>query len=80
MILYEIRNSVTPDIYVGITRGTLKNRWACHKSAAKNYNYRLYYHMKSIGIENFSIHEISRYDNEESLLAAEKEPLNLALS
>ena len=31
--------------------------------------------MKLIGIEKFSIHEISRHDNEESLLAAEKEKI-----
>ena len=74
MILYEIRNTVNNSIYVGITRSKLSVRWGAHKCAAKRgVKSILYDAIRSFGIENFSIHIISTFDEEADLLQGEKD-------
>jgi group I intron endonuclease len=74
MYLYEIRNSVTGSIYVGITRGSLAKRWREHKFCArKGIKTPLYDSIRTKGVENFSIHEVMKFDNEMDMLQAEKD-------
>lgn len=74
MYLYEIRNSVTDSIYVGITRGSLAKRWREHKFCArKGIKTPLYDSIRTKGVDNFSIHEIACFENESDMLQAEKD-------
>lgn len=73
MYLYEIVNTETPDVYVGIARKSIRSRWAAHKAASKKYNWAVYALMRQHGIDKFSCVEIARFENEQELLAAEKD-------
>lgn len=73
MYLYEITNTVTPDVYVGIARKSVRSRWAAHKSAAKKYNWPLYSAMNKYGADKFKLTIIGNFSTEADLLAAERE-------
>lgn len=78
MILYEIRNTENRNIYVGITRTKLEQRWRAHKSAARRgVRSILYDAIRSRGIETFSIHPVAYFDCEADLLAGEKDLIKI---
>ena len=64
--IYCIRNSVDDDIYVGSTTQALSKRMDIHRSHArtesKKSNYKLYQKMKEVGIEQFYIELIEKYE------------------
>lgn len=74
MYLYKIVNTKNENVYVGITRTSIYNRWKAHKSAARRgVKSMLYDAMRSYGIEVFKIEVIAEFNNEQELLQAEKD-------
>jgi group I intron endonuclease len=73
MHLYEIRNTVNTKVYVGITRTTVKQRWASHKHSSKQAHSLLYNAMRKHGLNNFYIVAVKTLTTEEDLLQAEKD-------
>lgn len=73
MYLYKILNTVSGSVYIGITRTTIYQRYAAHKSSAKRgVKTPLYDAMRSYGIDKFIISVIAEYTTDEDLLFAEK--------
>ena len=64
--IYCIRNWLDDDIYVGSTTQALSKRMDRHRSHArtdsKKSNYKLYQKMKEVGIEQFYIELIEKYE------------------
>lgn len=75
MFVYLIVNNFSNNVYVGITRVSLRRRFSSHKSAATrgHRNSKLYDAMRAYGVNNFSIHLLKVCASEEELLQAEKE-------
>ena len=74
MKLYEILNTVTDSVYVGITRNTLDARWRGHKHCAKRGTKTpLYDSMRSKGIDKFYIKLVKEFESEQEMLNSEKE-------
>lgn len=62
-ILYKITNTVNDKIYIGITYRQLDKRWEQHKASVRaGQTSKIYNAMRDIGIDKFSIHEISRFE------------------
>lgn len=80
MYLYEIVNTETPDVYVGIARRSIRARWAAHKAASKKYNWPLYSAIREHGHDKFRCVVVAEYDSEKDLLAAEKDRIALRRS
>lgn len=73
MFLYKIINELNGHVYIGITRGSIKQRWASHKSCARRgIKSKLYDAMRSYGLDAFSIEVIATFTSEDELLQAEK--------
>lgn len=76
MYLYKIVNTLNNNVYIGITRTLIRDRWKAHVwSARNNIKSALYDAMRSYGIENFTIEVIKQFDNEQDLLQAEKDTI-----
>lgn len=76
MYLYKITNLITSNVYIGITRSSICDRWKSHVySARHNIKSTLYDAMRSYGIENFSIELLETFDTEQALLQAEKDTI-----
>ena len=74
MYLYEIRNTESDSVYVGITRTSLNARFRAHRCCAKRgIKTPLYDSMRAKGSEKFSIHLVAEFETEEQMLNAEKE-------
>lgn len=74
MYLYEIRNTESNSVYVGITRNSLEQRFRSHKHSAKcSKKTPLYDAIRSKGFDKFSINLVKEYQTEEELLQAEKD-------
>lgn len=59
MYIYLIENLINNKCYVGITRGTIKNRWRLHKKSVRaNSNQTIHNAIRKYGAENFSIKEL----------------------
>lgn len=56
MICYQIRNKLTGDAYIGITRFSLAERWRRHKGNARN-GYKSHFHraIRKYGWDNFEL-------------------------
>lgn len=65
--IYAIKNTVNNKIYIGQTRGLLKNRFFTHRGAARDISRRskLYTAMRELGIDNFYIEEICKCEYNE---------------
>ena len=61
--IYKIWNTVDSEIYVGSTcKNTLAERMAQHRSNFKlGVQYKLYQHMRTVGVDNFHIELIQSY-------------------
>lgn len=76
MYLYKITNTVTGNVYIGITRTLIRDRWKAHVwSARNNIKSALYDAMRSYGIDKFTIECIKKFDNEQDLLQAERDTI-----
>ncbi len=76
MYLYKITNTLNGNVYIGITRTLIRDRWKAHVwSARNNIKTALYDAMRSYGIENFTIEAIKQFDCEQELLQAEKDTI-----
>jgi hypothetical protein len=65
-ILYIIKNRINNKVYIGKTFDTITRRFIQHKSDAKKAKPRdLYIAFNTLGIENFYIEELGRFDEEE---------------
>lgn len=65
MIVYKITNKVNGKVYIGQTRGTLRNRWNSH---CRNKKLSLITRaIEKYGRENFTIEEIDRAETREEL-------------
>lgn len=74
MYLYEIRNSESSSVYVGVTRVSLDNRFRAHKHSAKRGDKTpLYDSIRQKGFDKFSIHLVAEFKTELEMLSAEKE-------
>lgn len=74
MYLYEIRNTVSNTVYVGITRNSIASRFRSHKHSAKRGTRTpLYDSIRSKGFDKFSIHLIKECADEAELLQSEKD-------
>lgn len=72
MFVYLIRNNISGNVYVGITRTSLKRRFNSHKSNSRRGNKsKLYDAMRSYGTENFSISLLKECSSEQELLDSE---------
>ena len=69
MHVYLISNTVNEKIYIGQTVRTLPQRFACHKSIAKNSKCPSAVHlaMRKYGISNFSIHSLQTCHSQDEL-------------
>lgn len=73
MKVYKITNKNTNKVYVGKTKGTIKNRFIKHKRNAKDkINRYLYDSMNHHGFDAFSIEEIEECNDEDVLNEREK--------
>ena len=70
-IIYVIKNTMNPKVYVGSTTTSLAKRWSLHKTAAHTERFmgcKLYRAMAEIGLEHFFIEALepfpcdSKYD------------------
>lgn len=76
MYLYRIDNITSGSVYIGITRGSIKQRYAAHKSSAKRgLKTPLYDAIRKYGISSFKIGIIAEYNTDDELLLAEKETI-----
>ncbi len=84
-LIYKIINEDTPNevCYIGSTCKTLKQRLKLHNNSAtaihhRNYNIRLYIHMREFGQHKFKIHlvEAVEFEYKSSLLEREKHWIN----
>lgn len=74
MYLYEIRNTESDSVYVGVTRTSLDARFRAHKCSAKRGTKTpLYDSMRSKGADKFSIHLVAEFKTEKEMLCAEKD-------
>jgi group I intron endonuclease len=74
MYLYEIRNTESNSVYVGITRTSLEQRFRCHKNAAKRgVKTPLYDSIRSKSFNKFTINLVKVCTTEEELLQSEKD-------
>lgn len=74
--IYKIVNTITPEIYVGSTSQTVHNRFKAHRSNAKlDKDETLYDHMRTHGVENFSIEIVEEveYIHKQELTIKEQE-------
>ena len=79
MVIYKITNKVNGKIYIGQTVQKLKDRWANHKSDARNSGKTpLYKSMRKYGIDNFSIEIIDYAQDLDSLNLLEQEYIKVA--
>ena len=68
MLIYKITNIKNNKVYIGLTVGTLNNRWTQHKGEAKRGNIKpLYVAMREDKIENFTVEEIYNTDSIKTL-------------
>jgi len=67
MIIYKITNKINGKYYIGQTIHSLKNRWKSHKADMNRFDYALQRALKKYGVENFTINEIDKGDNQEEL-------------
>ena len=68
MLIYKITNIKNNKVYIGLTVGTLNNRWTQHKGEAKRGNIKpLYIAMREDKIENFTVEEIDNTDSIKTL-------------
>src|SRR5208282_2526537 len=65
-VVYLIRNLINGKVYVGQTTLTLRDRWNCHLSAARNTSKPSYFQraIKKYGADNFSIEVLIETDYE----------------
>lgn len=65
--IYKIVNDINDKVYIGQTKGSIKDRWAQHLYNAKNNitDYYIYRAMRKYGIEKFHIVEIEKCPNDE---------------
>lgn len=64
-VVYRIVNTKTSDTYIGSTTQTVKNRFKAHRSNARiGKKCKLYHHMRTHGIEHFSVEVIEEIDVE----------------
>jgi len=66
--LYIIKNTINDKVYIGKTFSTLEKRWREHKSDSKKErcaSRHLYKAFNSLGIKNFYIEELGRYEEKE---------------
>lgn len=74
MYLYEIRNTESNSVYVGITRSSLDQRFRSHKHSAKSgAKTPLYDSIRAKGFDKFTINLVKVCLTEEELLASEKD-------
>ena len=75
--IYCIRNSITPDIYIGSTTQPLSKRMETHRSKCKKYEGGcvLFKQMRELGLDNFYIELLEEFpcDNVEQLRKREGE-------
>lgn len=68
-IVYIIKNFINNKVYIGVTRGTIVDRWRVHYfSMLYNDSRPLYIEMRMYGYENFYIEEIKRVKYQASLI------------
>lgn len=73
MIVYKIINNVNNKIYIGITSGSICKRWSRHLEKAKSGSMcAIHGAIRKYGEDAFSILEIARADNWDSLCELEK--------
>lgn len=75
-LLYVVRSTATPKVYVGQTQQALSRRWAHHRHMARtgkgNGCSALHAAMRKHGIDTFSIELLGRYATQEEVNAAEE--------
>lgn len=72
-IVYKITNTINSKLYFGITKTSIKKRWAQHKCNAIRKPFYLYRSMSKYGIENFEISVVKMCSNEKEMYVLEKE-------
>src|SRR4051812_30138475 len=78
MIVYRIRNMVTGQSYIGVTKTTLANRCSGHRSnAARGVTYPLLHAIREFGWEHFEATELSRTDTVDEALRMERAAITL---
>lgn len=70
-IAYRITNSATGAAYIGITRRSLKARWAGHLHSSKTSQTPLYRAMRKYGLDVFAVEHIASATDYDSLRALE---------
>ncbi len=58
--IYKITNDIDELVYIGSTNN-LKARWGLHRSYAKHSNFKLYRHIRQIGLEHFKIEAVIEF-------------------
>lgn len=73
MIVYRIRNMVTGQNYIGVTKSTLAARCAGHRAnATRGVTYPLLQAIRDLGWEHFEATELSRAESSADALQMEK--------
>lgn len=71
--LYRIESTATHKVYYGITRTSLRQRWASHCFASKANKAALYNAMRKYGVDVFSITLVWDFDSVEDCCFSEQE-------
>lgn len=75
MICYKIINLINNKVYIGITKNSITKRWNEHKSKSKTSNSHLSKSIRKYGVENFKIHILKEFDNEQQMYDYEIEAI-----
>ncbi len=61
--IYKITNDIDELVYIGSTNN-IKARWGLHRSYSKHSNFKLYRHIREIGLEHFKIEAVITFEIE----------------
>lgn len=74
MIIYKITNQANGKSYIGLTKGSIADRWVqhCYDAGARTTNQAIHRAIRKYGVENFTIKHIASATCWEDLIELEK--------